>query len=106
MWRQNKPLKKTRIKLHITLALPALLYNSDNWTIKTRDAKRIAVAETKYMRKTAGYNWKNYKTNKKVAKELNMIPVLDKIQKYRRNWLRQINRIPRNRLPTIVRKNQ
>jgi hypothetical protein len=70
MLTQHKPLKKTRIKQHNTLALPALLYSSENWTIKARDARRITAAETIYMRKTAGYVWANYKTNTKTAKEL------------------------------------
>jgi hypothetical protein len=36
--------KKTRIKLYNTLALPTLLYGSENWTIKARDAGRITAA--------------------------------------------------------------
>jgi hypothetical protein len=47
--------KKTRIKLYNTLALPTLLYGSENWTIKARDARRITAAEMKCMRTTAGY---------------------------------------------------
>jgi hypothetical protein len=50
----KKTLKKTRIKLYNTLALPVLLYGSETWTVKARDAKRITAAEMKYMR-TAGY---------------------------------------------------
>jgi hypothetical protein len=42
-------LKKTRTKLCITLALPALLYRSENWTIKARDKRRITAAEMKGM---------------------------------------------------------
>ena len=53
------------------------------------------------MRKTAGYNWTDYKIYTEIAKELNISPVLDKIQVYRRNWLEHINRMPRNRLPRI-----
>jgi len=51
----KKPLKKTRIKLYNTLALPVLLhsYGSDTWTVKARDARRITAAEMKYMRGTA-----------------------------------------------------
>jgi hypothetical protein len=47
---------KTRIKLYNTLAgpLPVLLYGSETWTIKARDASRITAAEMKYMRRTAG----------------------------------------------------
>jgi hypothetical protein len=39
-----------------------LLYGSETWTIKERDARRIA-AEMKYMRRIAGYTWTDYKTN-------------------------------------------
>jgi hypothetical protein len=38
------------------------------------------------------------------AKELNITSVLDKIQEYRRNWLQHIYRMPRNRLPRIIKK--
>jgi hypothetical protein len=56
-------LKKTRIKLHNTLAIPALLYGSKMWTIKARDARRVSAAEMKCTRRTAGYAWTDYKTN-------------------------------------------
>jgi hypothetical protein len=35
------------------------------------------------MRRTAGYTWTYHKTNSDFAKELNIIPVLDKIQGYK-----------------------
>ena len=65
---KKKTLKKTRIKLYNTLALPVLLYGSDTWTIKRRDARRITAAEMKYVRRTAGYNWTDYRTNTQIAK--------------------------------------
>jgi len=37
--------------------LPVLLYGSETWTVKARDARRITAAEMKYMRRTAGYTW-------------------------------------------------
>jgi hypothetical protein len=56
---------KTRMKLHNTLAL---LYSSENWTIKPRYARKITVAGMKCLRKTAGCTWTNYKTNTKITK--------------------------------------
>jgi len=47
--------KKTRIKLYNTLSLPVLLYYSETWTNKARDARRITAAEMNNMRGTAGY---------------------------------------------------
>jgi hypothetical protein len=40
-----------------------LLYGSETWTIKARDTRRITAVEMKYMRRTAGYIWTDYKTN-------------------------------------------
>ena len=75
MFRPQKSLKKTRIKLHKTLALPVLLYGSETWTIKAGDARRITAAEMKYMRRTAGYTWTDYKTNTQITKELKVTPI-------------------------------
>jgi len=59
-----------RIKLHNTLALPVLLYGSETWTVTASDARRITAAEMRYMRITAGYTWRDYRTNAQIAKEL------------------------------------
>jgi hypothetical protein len=83
-FRPQKTWKKIRINLHNTLSLTALLHNSGNWIIIMRDWRRITAAEMKYMRKTAGYSWIDYKTNTVIEKQLNITPVLDKIQEYRR----------------------
>jgi len=102
VFRPQKTLKKTRIKLYNTLALPVLLYGSETWTIKARDARRMTAAEMKYMRRTAGYTWTDYKTNTQIAKELKVTPILDKLLEYKRNWIQHVNRMPRNRLPRVT----
>ena len=78
VFRLQKTFKKTRIKLYNTLALPVLLYGSETWTIKARDARRITAAGMKYMRRTAGYLWADCKTNAQIAKELKITQILDK----------------------------
>jgi len=81
----KKILKETRIKLHHTVALPVLLYGSETWTIKAKDVRRITAAEMKYMRRTAGCTWTDYKTNAQITKELKITPILDKLMEYKRN---------------------
>jgi hypothetical protein len=102
VFRPQKTLKKTRIKLYNTLAFPVLLYGSKTWTIKAGDARRITAAEMKYMRITAGYVWTDYKTNMQIAKELKITPILDKLLEYKRNWIQHVNRMTRNRLPRVM----
>jgi len=102
VFRPQKSLKKTRIKLYNTLALPVLLHGSETWTIKARDGRRITAAEMKCMRRRAGYTWTDYKTNTQIAKELKITPILDKLLEDKRNWIRYINRMPHNRLPRVM----
>jgi hypothetical protein len=47
-----------------------LLYASENWTIRTRGARRITAAAMKYMRKAARYSWTNYTADSEMAKEI------------------------------------
>jgi hypothetical protein len=70
---------------------------------KARDTRRITAAEMKYMRRTAGYIWTDYKTNAQIAKDLKITPILDKLLEYKRNWIQHVNRMPRNRLPMVMR---
>jgi len=79
-----------------------LLYGSETWTIKARDARRITAAEMSYVRRTAGYNRTDYKTNIQITKELKITPILEKLLEYKRNWIQYVNRMPRNRLPRIM----
>jgi hypothetical protein len=39
----------------------------------------------KYMRRTVGYTWADYKTNIQIAKELKITLILEKLLGYRRN---------------------
>ena len=104
VFRPQKTIKNTRIKLYNTLALPILLYCSETWTIKARDGRRITAAEMKYtrMRRTAGYTWTDCKTNTQITKELKIAPILNKLLEYKRNWIQRVNRMPRNRLPRVM----
>ena len=54
----------------------------------------------KYMR-TAGYTWTDYKTNYKGIK---ITQILDKLLEYKRNWIQRVNRMPRNRLPGVMKQ--
>jgi hypothetical protein len=56
----------------------------------------------KYTRRTAGYTRTDYKTNIQIAKKLKITPVLDKLLEYKRNWIQHVNRMPRNKLPRVM----
>jgi len=41
----------------------------------------------KYMRRTAGYTWTDYRTNAQIAKGLKITPILGKLLEYKRSWI-------------------
>ena len=64
--------------------------------------KDILVFLLSSLRRTAGYTRTDYKTNTQIAKELKITPILDKLLEYKRNWIQHVNRMPRNRLPRVM----
>jgi len=60
-----------------------LLYDSETWTNNARDARRITAAEMKYMRRTAGYTWTDYRTNGQIKKDFKITPILDILLEYK-----------------------
>jgi hypothetical protein len=37
-----------------------------------------------------------------IAKVLKITPILDKLPEYKRRWIQHVNRMPRNRLPRVM----
>jgi hypothetical protein len=91
--------RSTRLKLYKTLALPALLYSSEIWTIKQCDKNRLQTAEIKYLLQTAGYTLLDHKRNKQILEELHVTPSEEKLCTYRHNWFQHIHRMEDYRLP-------
>jgi len=56
----------------------------------------------KYMRRTAGYTRTDHKTSAQISKELKITPIFEKILEFKRNWIKHVNRMPRNRLPRVM----
>jgi hypothetical protein len=90
------------MKLYNKLALPVLLYGRETWTIKGGDARRKTAADMKYIRRRTGYTMTDYKTKAQIAKQLKITPVLDKLLEYKKGWIQHVNRMPRNRLPKVM----
>ena len=64
----------------------------------------ILYIKIRNMRRTAGYTWTDHKTNRQIAKELKITSILDKLQEYKRKWIQHVNRMPRNRLPKVMKQ--
>jgi len=56
----------------------------------------------KYMRRTAGYTWTDYKTNTQITKELKITLILDKLLEYKRNWIQHVNSIDHTIITNVM----
>jgi len=59
----------------------------------------------KYVRRTTGYTWTDYKTNAQIAKDLKITPILEKLLEYKRSWIQHADIMPRIRLPRVKKYN-
>jgi hypothetical protein len=76
----NQVHKTTRLKVYNTLAVPTLIYGSEIWTLRKQDKTRLITSEIKFLRKTAGYILMDHKQNEEITQELQVAPIIDKIQ--------------------------
>jgi hypothetical protein len=58
-----------------------------------QDISKITAAEMKFLRKTAKYTLFDQKSNQDIMKELKTLPVLEKINNYKRKWIQCVRRI-------------
>jgi hypothetical protein len=90
---------ETILKLYSTLVLPTLVYESENWTLPASQRRRIEAAEMKLLRPLAGHTVNDHRTNDSTRRKVQTECILDKVDKYRRNWLLHLQRMPQNRIP-------
>ena len=56
----------------------------------------------KFFRRTAGYTFFEHRKNEEILEELKVVPVDEKLRKYKSNWLRHITRMNNSRMPKIM----
>ena len=80
---------ETILKIYNTLVLPKFLYGSET----ALQRRRTEAAEMKLLRPLTGYTFYNHKTNDYIRRELQITGILDKTNKYRRNWFQHLQRM-------------
>ena len=58
---KGKTQLSTQIKFYMVMAVPVLMYGSENWSLKRSDKRKIEAAEMRFLRLMAGYTLWNKK---------------------------------------------
>src|SRR6218665_1343272 len=100
MWRTKSISFKTKLKLYWALALPVLMYESECWTLRKEDERRLLVAEMTWLRRIRGRSRRERIRNEKTKEELGAEEmVIEKIKRRRLTWFGHVERMEGKRLP-------
>ena len=99
MWRTKSISFKTKLKLYWALALPVLMYESECWTLRKEDERRLLVAEMTWLRRIRGRSRRERIRNEKTKEELGAEEmVIKKIKRRRPTWFGHVERMEGKRL--------
>lgn len=98
----RKTRKETQLKFYKTMALPTLLYGSENWVLRRADESSIQSAEMKFLRAVKGCTRRDHIRNDAIREELGVTPVLTQIHNYKKRWAEHLQRMDNNRLPKLA----
>ena len=81
------------------MAVPVLMYGSENWSLNRSDKRKIEAAEMRFLRPMAGYTLWDKKRSSDIREQLGIFNMNDKLTQYKINWREHTKRIDDNRLP-------
>jgi hypothetical protein len=67
------------------MAVPLLIYASENWTINRSDKEKTESAEMQFLRSVAGYTLLDQKRSTDIRSELNIFNLIERIEKQKEN---------------------
>ncbi|KAJ4431464.1 hypothetical protein ANN_20062 [Periplaneta americana] len=82
----------------MVMSVPSLLYGSETWVMKKKDASRLKTNEMKFLRSVAGYMKIEHKRNEEIRQELEIYELNNKIEEYRTTWMSHISRMQEDRM--------
>ena len=67
---KGKTQLSTQIKLYMVIAVPVLMYGSENWSLIRSDKRKIEAAEMRFLRPTSGYTLLDKKRSTDIREQL------------------------------------
>ena len=106
VWEAKDITKSTKVLLYRTLVQSVILYNSETWTMKEEQKRKLRVFEVTVLRKICEVTQKDRRRNADILKELSIerdiISVIQIIQCRRLTYFAHVTRMDKDRLPYIL----
>jgi len=103
IWAAKEISKHTKIRVYQSLVLSILLYNSETWTLREVDKRRLLVFEMSVLRRILGITRRDSWRNLAVRSQFELIrDVVQEIQQRRLGYFGHVCRMKGHRIPNIV----
>ena len=75
----------TQIKFYKVMAVPVLMYGSENWSLNRSDKRKIEAAEMRFLKSMAGYTLWDKKRSSDIREQLGIFNINDKLTQFKIN---------------------
>ena len=94
--------KSTKVLLYRTL-VQSIMYNSQTWTMKEEQKRKLRVFEMTVLRKICGVTWKDRRRNVDILNELSIErDIISVVQCWRLTYFGHVTQMDKDRLPYIL----
>ena len=80
------------------MAVPVLMYGSENWSLNRSDKKEVDAAEMRFFKTNGRIYTLGQKRSTDIREQLGIFNINDKLTQYKINWRKHIQRMDDNRL--------
>jgi len=91
--------KETKLRIHNFTAIAALKFGTEAWVLKKRKEQRLEAAQMKFLRHLLGITKLDKEKNQYIRERTGTQNIVKEIKQYQEKWLRNVQRMDRNRLP-------
>lgn len=99
---KNKTRVDTQLKFYKTMAVPMLMYGSENWALNRSDVRKVETSEMKFLRRVAGLTLRDQVSNNEIRQTLGIYDLKEKIYTNKINWYNHIQRMDHNSITKQV----
>jgi hypothetical protein len=103
VWRSKEISRTTKVRIYETLVLSVLLYNSETWTLKETQKRRLRVFETTCLRRIEGVTRRDRIRNTEIYSRLRIQrDIVNRIQTRRLRYFGHVTRMQNGRYPKVA----
>ena len=106
IWSNHSISRQLKVRIYQALILPIAIYGSESWTLRKSDCQKLEAFEMRCLRSILGVSLLDRMTNEDIKQQLLIKNnITQMITKRRLKWFGHVVRMPQDRLPLQVYKN-